>query len=99
MKQIELKQIQINKEETALAAHLCQRCGREMRLIGSEPHPVEAETDLLTYCCPPFLVGSTPPPARRERGIFRARHSNFKSAGDFSKASHLPPLRCAYVAF
>jgi len=22
-----------------------------MRLIGSEPHPIEAKTDLLTYCC------------------------------------------------
>jgi hypothetical protein len=20
-------------------------------LIGSEPHPIEAKTDLLTYCC------------------------------------------------
>lgn len=22
-----------------------------MRLVGSEPHPVEAKTDLLTYSC------------------------------------------------
>jgi hypothetical protein len=22
-----------------------------MRLVGSEPHPVEAKTDLLTYAC------------------------------------------------
>jgi hypothetical protein len=22
-----------------------------MRLIGSEPHPIEAETDLLTFSC------------------------------------------------
>jgi len=45
MKQIELK------EMMDLAPHLCQRCGGLMRLIGSEPHPVEAETDLITYCC------------------------------------------------
>jgi hypothetical protein len=59
MKQIELKEIQPDKDVTALAPHLCQCCGRVMRLIGSEPHPVEAKTDLLTYCCPPcdeFLV-------------------------------------------
>jgi Zn ribbon nucleic-acid-binding protein len=45
MKQIELK------EEKKLALLLCQWCGAPMRLIGSEPHPVEAKTDLLTYCC------------------------------------------------
>ena len=45
MKQIELKEV------TELAPHLCQRCGGLMRLIGSEPHPVEVETDLLTFCC------------------------------------------------
>jgi hypothetical protein len=45
MQQIELK------ETKGLAAHLCAFCGGPMRLIGSEPHPVEAKTDLLTYCC------------------------------------------------
>jgi hypothetical protein len=30
---------------------LCQSCAGLMRLIGSEPHPVHAETDLLTYSC------------------------------------------------
>jgi DNA-directed RNA polymerase subunit RPC12/RpoP len=30
---------------------LCQRCGSLMRLVGSEPHPVEVKTDLLTYAC------------------------------------------------
>jgi len=39
------------KESTGLASHFCQECGGVMRLIGSEPHPVEAQTDLLTYCC------------------------------------------------
>jgi hypothetical protein len=45
MKQIELKNM------TALAPHFCERCHGLMRLIGSEPHPVEAGTDLLTFCC------------------------------------------------
>ncbi len=31
--------------------HLCQRCGGLTHLIGSEPHSVETETDLLTYYC------------------------------------------------
>ena len=39
------------KELIGSAPHLCQRCGGPTHLIGSEPHPVEAETDLLTYYC------------------------------------------------
>ncbi len=35
----------------SLAPILCRQCGGLMRLIGSEPHPVEAKTDLLTYAC------------------------------------------------
>jgi len=34
-----------------LAPLLCSRCGNLMRLVGSEPHPIEAKTDLLTYSC------------------------------------------------
>jgi len=45
MKQIELEEL------NSPAVLRCQRCGGLMRLIGSEPHPVEAKTDLLTYCC------------------------------------------------
>ena len=45
MKQIELKEV------TEFAPHLCQLCGGVMRLIGTEAHPIEAKTDLLTYCC------------------------------------------------
>jgi hypothetical protein len=45
MKQIELKVV------TDFAPHLCRLCGGVMRLIGSEAHPMEAKTDLLTYCC------------------------------------------------
>ena len=45
MKQIELKSV------TGSALHLCQQCGHPMRLVGSEPHPAQANTDLLTYCC------------------------------------------------
>lgn len=40
-----------SKETKSLAPLLCQRCGGLMRLIGSEPHPTEAKTDLLTYSC------------------------------------------------
>jgi hypothetical protein len=39
------------KDTKNLAPLLCQRCGGLMRLIGSEPHPVEDKTDLLTYSC------------------------------------------------
>ena len=45
MKQIEVEEIE------SVAPLLCQDCGGLMRLIGSEPDPVEAKTDLLTYCC------------------------------------------------
>jgi hypothetical protein len=45
MKHIELEEMK------SLRPLLCQCCGGLMRLIGSEPHPVEAKTDLLTYCC------------------------------------------------
>jgi len=39
------------EETQSLAPVLCGRCGNLMRLVGSEPHPVEAKTDLLTYAC------------------------------------------------
>jgi hypothetical protein len=45
MKHIVLKEVQ------NLAPVLCGRCGNLMRLVGSEPHPVEANSDLLTYAC------------------------------------------------
>ena len=45
MKLIELKEVK------DLAPHRCRQCGGVMRLIGSERHPVEAQTDLLTYVC------------------------------------------------
>jgi hypothetical protein len=62
MKSIDLR------DTTTLAAHLCQRCGGLMRLIGSEPHPAEAGTDLLTYsctACEEFLVLQSSIPAGR----------------------------------
>jgi hypothetical protein len=40
-----------SKESESLAPILCGRCGSLMRLVGSEPHPVEPRTDLLTYAC------------------------------------------------
>ena len=39
------------KETQYLAPILGGRCASLMRLVGSEPHPVEAKTDLLTYAC------------------------------------------------
>jgi hypothetical protein len=39
------------KQETPSASIGCQFCGGPMRLIGSEPHPVKDNTDLLTYLC------------------------------------------------
>ena len=39
------------KESQSLAPNLCWCCGSLMRLVGSEPHPVEAKADLLTYAC------------------------------------------------
>ena len=45
MERIELKQV-IGSEPL-----LCEDCGGLMRLVGSEPHPVRAKTDLLTYAC------------------------------------------------
>ncbi|MET0705796.1 MAG: hypothetical protein ABWY82_02970 [Tardiphaga sp.] len=39
------------KQETPSAPIHCQFCGGLMRLIGSEPHPVEDNLDLLTYLC------------------------------------------------
>jgi hypothetical protein len=45
-----MRQIEPKVSESP-APILCQRCGGLMRLIGSEPHPVEAKTDLLTYAC------------------------------------------------
>jgi hypothetical protein len=62
MNQIELKQTK------GWAAHRCPFCGGAMRLIGSEPHPVEAKTDLLTYCCTAcdeFLVSPIKSEARQ----------------------------------
>jgi hypothetical protein len=29
----------------------CDRCGGPMRLVGTEPHPVYAQTDLFTFAC------------------------------------------------
>jgi hypothetical protein len=51
-----MDQIQL-KIETGLTAmkamdpKTCDRCGGPMRLVGTEPHPVYAETDLFTYAC------------------------------------------------
>ena len=45
-----MKHIQL-QEMKSLPSILCQLCGGPMRLIGSEPHPVENNADLLTYCC------------------------------------------------
>jgi len=45
-----MKQIQFDKlPEQPL--HLCSRCGSLMRLVGSEPHLLDPDMDLLTYSC------------------------------------------------
>ena len=41
----------VPKELQNPAPVLCEHCGSLMRLVGSEPHPVEANSDLLTYAC------------------------------------------------
>jgi hypothetical protein len=46
-----MKHIDDLKDTKSLAPLLCSRCGNLMRLVGSEPHPTEAKTDLLTYSC------------------------------------------------
>jgi len=52
MKQIELnKQIDLNEVTASAPCLLCQHCGGATLLIGTESHPVEANTDLLTYGC------------------------------------------------
>ena len=45
-----MKTIEI-KESTSLAPFPCESCGGLMRLVGSEPHPVEDKVDLLTFDC------------------------------------------------
>jgi hypothetical protein len=45
-----MKQIQIDKLDS-LAPISCGHCGSLLRLVGSEPHPVQANTDLLTFSC------------------------------------------------
>ena len=45
-----MKTIEI-KECTNLDPFPCETCGGLMRLVGSEPHPVEAKVDLLTFDC------------------------------------------------
>ena len=46
-----MNQIILQKQETPSTPIHCQFCGGLMRLIGSEPHPVEDNLDLLTYVC------------------------------------------------
>jgi hypothetical protein len=69
MKHIELK------EANGSAPQLCQCCGGPIRLIASEPHPVETDTDVLTYwctACDEYFVFPPLAEARDARG--EARH-------------------------
>ncbi len=53
------------KESKSLAPFPCERCGGLMRLVGSEPHPVEDNVDLLTFnctACGEFQVSRVEPP-------------------------------------
>lgn len=45
-----MKQVQNNTFDK-LAPMLCGHCGGVLRLVGSEPHPVQDNTDLLTFSC------------------------------------------------
>jgi len=45
-----MKQVQ-NDILDNLAPMLCGHCGGLLRLVGSEPHPVQGNTDLLTFSC------------------------------------------------
>jgi hypothetical protein len=54
------------KEAKSLTPYPCEHCGGLMRLVGSEPHPVEPKIDLLTYSCTAcgaFQVTPVPLPA------------------------------------
>jgi hypothetical protein len=42
---------QILLKETPSTPCGCELCGGQLRLIGNEPHPVQDDTDLLTYTC------------------------------------------------
>jgi hypothetical protein len=39
------------QESKCLVPFPCESCGGLMHLVGSEPHPVEAKVDLLTFNC------------------------------------------------
>jgi len=59
-----MKHIEI-REKKSLTPLFCQRCGGVMCLVGSEPHPVEARTDVLTRnctACDEFFVQPGPIP-------------------------------------
>ena len=45
-----MQQIEIDLTNPT-APKTCSKCGGLMRLVGSEPHPVAAATDLLTFSC------------------------------------------------
>jgi hypothetical protein len=90
-----------------LVPHLCPRCGGLMRLIGSERHPVEVKTDLLTYCCTScdeFLVLPTKSQATSLRLVGSARpflegdsqNRILIEPRSHLKAdnSHVTPIRC-----
>jgi hypothetical protein len=54
------------KNSNGMTPLLCPRCGGLMRLVGSEPHPVDEQTDLLTYSCTvceEMVVTPVPPAA------------------------------------
>jgi hypothetical protein len=75
------------KDATDFAPLLCQRCGGLMRLIGSEPHPIEAKADLLTYsctACEDFLVLSVSIPATGARPILLQQEGHRPMGGSES---------------
>jgi hypothetical protein len=45
-----MKQILMD-QAAAPVSPVCEQCGAPTRLVGLEPHPTDAATDLLTHMC------------------------------------------------
>jgi len=62
-------QMHESDEICSVVSFPCDSCGGLMRLVGSEPDPAKAETDLLTYSCTAcgaFKVTPVPLPQPRD---------------------------------
>lgn len=57
-----------NMSESLLVSPACPFCGGATRLIGIEPHPVQASIDICTYGCARCDEVSTQTVTRRDAG-------------------------------